>query len=53
MNLVSLLMLPAVISMRDSNARFIVAGAALLVLGTAIWWSKRVPAGIPEGAPAK
>jgi K(+)-stimulated pyrophosphate-energized sodium pump len=53
MNLVSLLMLPAVISMRDSNARFIVAGGALLVLGTAIWWSKRVPAGIPEGAPAK
>jgi K(+)-stimulated pyrophosphate-energized sodium pump len=50
MNLVSLLMLPAVISMRDSNARFIVAGAATLVLGTAIWWSKRGGAGIAEGA---
>jgi len=52
MNLVSLLMLPAVIAMRDSDVRFIVAGAAALVLGTAIWWSKRVPAGMPDAMPA-
>ena len=52
MNLVSLLMLPAVIAMRDSNVRFVVAGAAMLVLGTAIWWSKRSGSGISEGAMA-
>ena len=52
MNLVSLLMLPAVIAIRDSSSRFIVAGAALLVLGIAIWWSKRAPVGIPTGAAA-
>ncbi len=52
MNLVSLLMLPAVIAIRDSNSRYIVAGVALVVLGTSIWWSKRAPVGIPTGAPA-
>ncbi len=40
MNLVSLLMLPAVIALRDNNMRFVVAGAALVVLLIAIWWSK-------------
>jgi K(+)-stimulated pyrophosphate-energized sodium pump len=41
MNLVSLLVLPAVISLRDSNVRFIIAGAALVILGFAIAFSKR------------
>ena len=40
MNLISLLILPAVIAMRDSNMRFVVAGASLVVLATAITWSK-------------
>ncbi|HLE39292.1 MAG TPA: sodium-translocating pyrophosphatase [Acidimicrobiia bacterium] len=53
MNLVSLLVLPAVIAVRDSDVRFVIAGAALLVLGTAIWRSKRAPAGIPQGAAAE
>ena len=53
MNLVSLLVLPAVIAVRDSGVRFVIAGAALLVLGTAIWRSKRAPAGIPQGAAAE
>ena len=46
MNLVSLLMLPAVIALRDNDVRFVISGASLLVLLTAIWWSKRQPAGI-------
>src|SRR5687768_2973797 len=41
MNLVALLVLPAVISLQDSNIRFVVAGAALIVLGFAIAFSKR------------
>jgi K(+)-stimulated pyrophosphate-energized sodium pump len=42
MNLVSLLMLPAVISLADNDAaRFSVAGAALVVLIVAIAFSKR------------
>jgi K(+)-stimulated pyrophosphate-energized sodium pump len=41
MNLVSLLILPAVINLQDSPARFIIAGAALAVLGAAIAFSKR------------
>ena len=40
MNLISLLILPAVILMRDSGMRFVIAGAATLVLGAAITWSK-------------
>jgi K(+)-stimulated pyrophosphate-energized sodium pump len=40
MNLISLLILPAVIIMRDSGMRFVIAGAATLVLGAAITWSK-------------
>ena len=50
MNLVSLLMLPAVIALRDNGVRFVISGAALLVLLTAIWWSKRQPAGIAAAA---
>ncbi|MEY2436268.1 MAG: K(+)-stimulated pyrophosphate-energized sodium pump, partial [Acidimicrobiaceae bacterium] len=41
MNLVSLLIQPAVISLRDNNIRFVIAGVALLVLFGAIAFSKR------------
>jgi K(+)-stimulated pyrophosphate-energized sodium pump len=41
MNLVSLLILPAVISLRDNNIRYVIAGAALVVLTGAIAFSKR------------
>ena len=41
MNLVSLLLLPAIISMQANNARYIVAGVALVVLMGAIAFSKR------------
>ena len=61
MNLVSLLILPAVINLQDNDgARYAVAGAALAVLGIAIGFSKRRSGGIeaaavaavPAGAPA-
>ncbi|MGH2755164.1 MAG: sodium-translocating pyrophosphatase, partial [Actinomycetota bacterium] len=42
MNLVSLLILPAVINLQDNDgARFTIAGLALVVLGAAILFSKR------------
>jgi K(+)-stimulated pyrophosphate-energized sodium pump len=41
MNLVSLLILPAVISLRNNNVRYVLAGAALIVLLIAIAFSKR------------
>jgi K(+)-stimulated pyrophosphate-energized sodium pump len=41
MNLVSLLILPAVISLRDNDARYIIAGVALVVLLASIAFSKR------------
>ena len=41
MNLVSLLMLPAIISLRDNDARFVIAGVALIVLIGAVAFSKR------------
>jgi K(+)-stimulated pyrophosphate-energized sodium pump len=40
-NLVSLLILPAVISLRHNDMRFVIAGLALLVLIVAILFSKR------------
>ncbi|MGH8873019.1 MAG: sodium/proton-translocating pyrophosphatase, partial [Acidimicrobiia bacterium] len=43
MNLISLLVLPAVIALQDSSARYVIAGVALVVLLTAITWSKRQP----------
>ncbi len=43
MNLISLLVLPAVIALQDSSARYIVAGVALVVLLGAITWSKLQP----------
>ena len=41
MNLVSLLVLPAVIALQDSGWRFVVAGVSLIVLLVAIFISKR------------
>jgi K(+)-stimulated pyrophosphate-energized sodium pump len=41
MNLVSLLILPAVIALGNSSARFVIAGVSLVILGAAIAWSKR------------
>jgi K(+)-stimulated pyrophosphate-energized sodium pump len=50
MNLVSLLVLPAVITLRHNNgARFGIAGAALVVLLAAIAFSKRKSAGVAGG----
>jgi K(+)-stimulated pyrophosphate-energized sodium pump len=47
MNLVSLLILPAVINLQDNDgARFTIAGAALVVLLAAIAFSKRKTAGV-------
>jgi K(+)-stimulated pyrophosphate-energized sodium pump len=52
MNLVSLLILPAVISLEDSSARFVIAGLSLVVLGGAVAFSKRKSEGMDEGVPA-
>jgi K(+)-stimulated pyrophosphate-energized sodium pump len=52
MNLVSLLILPAVISMEDDNLRFAIAGLALVVLGVSIAFSKRKSSGMDEPAHA-
>ena len=41
MNLVSLLILPAVISLRHNDVRFVIAGAGVLVLIAAVAFSKR------------
>ncbi len=50
MNLVSLLILPAVITLRHNDvARFSIAGAALVVLLAAIAFSKRKSAGVGGG----
>ncbi len=48
MNLVSLLILPAVITMRHNDVRFAVSGVALLVLIGAIAFSKRKTEGFGE-----
>src|SRR3954469_8455216 len=48
MNLVSLLMLPAIISLRNDDVRFVVAGIALLVLIAAVAFSKRKGGGFAE-----
>src|SRR5438105_12183645 len=52
MNLVSLLILPAVISLRDNGARYAIAGVALVVLMAAIAFSKRRTTGLDAGLPA-
>jgi K(+)-stimulated pyrophosphate-energized sodium pump len=50
MNLVSLLVLPAIIVLEDNNvARFAIAGVSLVVLLVAIFWSKRQPDALIEG----
>jgi K(+)-stimulated pyrophosphate-energized sodium pump len=41
MNLVSLLVLPAIISLDDNNVRYLIAGAALVVVLAAVAFSKR------------
>ena len=41
MNLVSLLVLPAIISLRDDDVRFVIAGVCLVVLIGAVLFSKR------------
>ncbi|MGH2750356.1 MAG: sodium-translocating pyrophosphatase [Actinomycetota bacterium] len=48
MNLVSLLILPAVISLQDNPLRFVVAGVALAVLTASIVFSKR-PTSLGQG----
>jgi K(+)-stimulated pyrophosphate-energized sodium pump len=50
MNLVSLLILPAVISLRDDNVRYVIAAVATLVLIGAIAFSKRKSEGLDAGA---
>jgi K(+)-stimulated pyrophosphate-energized sodium pump len=50
MNLVSLLVLPAVINLKDNDgARFSIAGAALVVLIIAVLFSKRSTTGVDGG----
>jgi K(+)-stimulated pyrophosphate-energized sodium pump len=54
MNLVSLLMLPAIIKLQDNDgARYAIAAAALVVLGIAIAFSKRKGEGLDAGPPAQ
>jgi K(+)-stimulated pyrophosphate-energized sodium pump len=52
MNLISLLILPAVINLQDNDgARYSIAAAALLVLGVSIWFSKRKSMTLEAEAP--
>ncbi len=48
MNLVSLLVLPAVIALRDNNVRFVIAGVSLVILLASIAFSKRAGGGFGE-----
>jgi K(+)-stimulated pyrophosphate-energized sodium pump len=50
MNLVALLMLPAMISLRNDDVRFVIAGVALLVLIGAVMFSKRKTGAFGEEA---
>jgi K(+)-stimulated pyrophosphate-energized sodium pump len=52
MNLVSLLMLPAIIAMQDNGARFVIAGVALVVVLGAIAFSKREAEAMDTEPPA-
>jgi K(+)-stimulated pyrophosphate-energized sodium pump len=52
MNLVSLLVLPAVITLRHNDVRFAIAGIALVVLLAAIGFSKRRTPGLDVALPA-
>ncbi len=51
MNLVSLLILPVVIDLQDSGARFAIAALALAVLGGAVAFSKRKALAMDAGPP--
>src|SRR5260370_14983687 len=46
MNLISLLILPAVISLRHNNVRFVIAGLAIVILIAAVAFSKRKSPGL-------
>ena len=48
MNLVSLLILPAIISMRDNDVRYVIAGVSLVILLASIMYSKRKGGGFGE-----
>src|SRR4029079_17578922 len=48
MNLVSLLVLPAIISLRNDDVRFVVAGVCLVILIAAVLFSKRKSGGFGE-----
>jgi K(+)-stimulated pyrophosphate-energized sodium pump len=50
MNLVSLLVLPAVLELRDNNFRYVIAFSCLAVLLVAIAWSKRGGSGLARPA---
>ncbi len=50
MNLISLLILPAVISLRDNNVRYVIALGALVVVLVAIGFSKRATGGLDAEA---
>jgi hypothetical protein len=68
MNLVSLLVLPSIISLRNDDIRYVIAGGCLIVLIAAVLFSKRKTGafgeeseivaqamaehGLPEGASA-
>jgi K(+)-stimulated pyrophosphate-energized sodium pump len=52
MNLVSLLILPAVIRLGDSPIRFVIAGCAVVILGIAIAFSKRKTGSLDSDVPA-
>ena len=52
MNLVSLLVLPAIISLQDNNFRYAIAGGALVILLIAIAFSKRSTGSLTEPPPA-
>jgi K(+)-stimulated pyrophosphate-energized sodium pump len=51
MNLVSLLILPAVVSLKDNGARYVIAGVALVVLLGAIAFSKRSTGSLAAAEP--
>ena len=58
MNLVSLLMLPAILTLRDNNVRYVIAAAALVVVLAAIAYSKAqggsgIQAASPSRSPAR
>jgi K(+)-stimulated pyrophosphate-energized sodium pump len=52
MNLVSLLILPAVIRFADNPLRFVIAGGAIIILGIAIAFSKRKTGSLDSDLPA-